>query len=285
MIGKADYPYVLGMIALDVAAPILMLIGLSTITSANAALLSNFEIVATTLMAGILFKEFIGRRMWLAIAIIALSSVILSVEDAGSFAFSSGSILVLLACVCWGLENNCTRMIATKDTKQIVMLKGIGSGTIALLISQFSGLGHFPWQMIPASLLLGFISYGLSIYFYVRAQRTLGASRTSAYYASAPFLGVALSAVLYHQTLTLQFGVALLLMAVGTYLVFSEKHTHLHRHEAITHEHAHNHPDAHHTHPHTDGFQGWHAHPHTHEAMEHSHSHTQDTHHKHTHRQ
>ena len=285
LVGKADYLYILGMITLDVAAPILMLIGLSTITSANAALLSNFEIVATTIIASILFKEFVGRRMWLAIAIIAIASVILSVADASSFTFSTGSILVLLACVCWGLENNCTRMIAAKDPKQIVMIKGIGSGTIALLISLIAGIHHFPWFLLPVSLLLGFISYGLSIYFYVRAQRELGASRTSAYYASAPFLGVALSTVLYQQTLTLQFGIALLLMAFGSFLVFSEKHVHLHRHEPITHEHAHNHQDGHHTHHHTDGFQGWHNHPHTHEAMEHSHHHTPDTHHKHSHHQ
>ena len=108
---KKDLPYTLGMIALDIAAPILLMYGLLHTTSANASLLNNFEIVATSLIALFVFKEAVSKRLWLAILLITISSSVLSVEDLSGLHFSWGSLLVLAAAVCWGLENNCTRSI------------------------------------------------------------------------------------------------------------------------------------------------------------------------------
>jgi len=51
--------------------------------------------------------------------------------------------------------------------------------------------------MLGLTLLLGFVAYGLNIYFYILAQRDLGAARTSAYYAIAPFVGVLLSVIIF----------------------------------------------------------------------------------------
>ena len=107
-ITSKEYPYVTGMILLDIAAPILLMFGLNIATPANVSLLNNFEIVATSLIALLIFKEAVGKRMWIAICLITLSSTILSVEDSGSFSFSIGSLFVLGACLCWGFENNCT---------------------------------------------------------------------------------------------------------------------------------------------------------------------------------
>ncbi len=219
---KRDLPYVLGMIFLDIAAPVFLMLGLSKTTSANASLLNNFEIVATSIIALALFKEAIGRRLWLAIGLITLSSMILSFEDASSLQFSLGSLFVLLACVCWGFENNCTRMLSQSDPLEIVVIKGFGSGIGALLLALAVGEPlPAPHHALPA-LLLGFVAYGLSIFFYVYAQRKLGAARTSAYYAFAPFIGVALSLLVFHELPGPTFLLALAVMIAGTYFASTD---------------------------------------------------------------
>lgn len=222
-LARADLPYTVGMVVLDIAAPIFLMIGLTRTTAANVSLLNNFEIVATALIALGLFGERISRRLWAAIVFVTVSSILLSVEDSSSFSFSLGSVFVLLACTCWGLENNCTRSIADKDPLQIVVVKGFGSGAGSLVIALMLG------ERLPApgyalgALALGFVAYGLSIRFYIYAQRGLGAAKTSAYYALAPFLGAGLSLVLFRQRPQPYFWAALLLMAVGTWLASTDQ--------------------------------------------------------------
>ena len=200
-LSKKDLPYVIGMIVLDIAAPIFLMVGISYGSSANASLLGNFEIVATTVIALFIFKEAVSKRLWAAIALITLSSILLSFEGAGSFQFSYGSLFVLLATVCWGFENNCTRNISSKSTYVIVVLKGIFSGLGALAIALIKKEAMPGAGYIVAALLLGFVAYGLSIFLYVRAQNILGAAKTSAYYAVAPFVGAFLSFVFLHEQL------------------------------------------------------------------------------------
>lgn len=206
------------MVVLDIAAPIFLMIGLTKTTAANASLLNNFEIVATALIALLAFGEVISRRLWAAIGLVTLSSILLSVEDAGSFSFSIGSVFVLLACTCWGLENNCTRSISDKDPLQIVVIKGFGSGGGSLVIALLQGERLTDGLAALGALALGFVAYGLSIFFYIYAQRGLGAAKTSAYYAVAPFLGAGLSLAIFRQAPSPIFLVALLLMAAGAWL-------------------------------------------------------------------
>ena len=221
-LSRADWPYVAGMVALDIAAPISLMVGLSRTTAANASLLNNFEIVATSVIALCLFGEAISRRLWAAIALVTLSSMILSFEDAGSLKFSVGSLFVLLACVCWGFENNCTRKISGKDPLEIVVIKGFGSGLGALAIALVLG------EKCPApgaalcTLVLGFVAYGLSIFFYIHAQRRLGAAKTSAYYAVSPFIGTALSLLIFREWPAVSFWVALAIMGAGAYLASTD---------------------------------------------------------------
>lgn len=280
---KKELPYIIAMIALDIAAPILLMLGLSMTAAANASLLNNFEIVATSLIALFIFKESIGKRMWLAISLITLSSIVLSVSDFSSLSFSPGSIFVVLACVCWGFENNCTRMLSLKDPLQIVVVKGFGSGIGSLVISV--ALHEYSQNRIyiALALLLGFVAYGLSIFFYISAQRELGAARTSAYYATAPFIGVLISWLVLQEKITESFLVALVIMLIGAYFAISEKHNHVHVHMAITHEHKHNHADGHHNHVHIPEVVEEHSHAHTHEALKHEHDHLPDLHHRHAH--
>ena len=219
---REDTPYTVGMVVLDIAAPICLMIGLTMTTAANASLLNNFEIVATSVIALFIFKEKISKRLWGAIVLVTLASIILTVEDASSFQFSFGSLFVLLACVCWGFENNCTRTISDKDPLQIVVIKGFGSGLGSMLIAFAIGERLPEVRYIFFAMLLGFVAYGLSIFFYIHAQRTLGAAKTSAYYAVAPFIGVALSLIIFRELPTVSFLVALVIMGAGTYLASTD---------------------------------------------------------------
>jgi drug/metabolite transporter (DMT)-like permease len=219
---KKELPFTIGMIVLDILAPIFLMIGLTKTTPENVSLLNNFEIVATSLIALFIFKEAISKRLWVAIVLITVSSIILAFENVNSFTFSFGSIFVLLATICWGLENNCTRMLSVKDPMQVVIIKGFGSGFGSLLISFVIKEGSTNTAYIIATLLLGFVAYGLSIYFYVYAQRELGAAKTSAYYAIAPFIGVALSFIIFFQIPTIAFVIALMIMIIGTYFASTD---------------------------------------------------------------
>lgn len=216
---RADLPFTIGMVVLDILAPILLMLGIHTGTSSNASLLGNFEIVATTMIALLVFKEKVTRRLWAAIGFITISSVLLSFGGAEDLRFSVGSLFVLGATACWGLENNCTRRIAAKSTHQIVTIKGLFSGTGSLFVAFLLGEALPEAQYVFLALLLGFVSYGLSIFAYIRAQKTLGAAKTSAYYAIAPFIGTFLSFVLLGERLTVNYLVALLFMIVGTIFV------------------------------------------------------------------
>ena len=136
---KRDLPYTVAMVVLDIAAPIFLLLGLSYTTAANASLLNNFEIVATSLIALMIFKEKISPRLWLGIGFVTLSCALLSFEDISSLRFSFGSLFILLACLCWGVENNCTRKLSGKDPLQIVVIKGLCSGVGSVIIGLVLG--------------------------------------------------------------------------------------------------------------------------------------------------
>lgn len=216
---KKELPYTIAMVVLDIAAPILLMSGIARTSSANVSLLNNFEIAATSVIALVIFKETISKRLWLAIFMVTTASVILSFEGTGAFVWNEGSFLVLGACICWGFENNCTRMISNKSSTEIVVIKGCfsGMGSLAAALLLGEGIPEIKW--IGAILLLGFVAYGLSIKLYVMAQQHLGAAKTSAYYSVTPFLGVAFSLILLGERPGAQFYVAMLIMIAGTVVI------------------------------------------------------------------
>ena len=216
---RSDLPYTVAMIVLDIAAPILLMTGLTMTSSATTSLLNNFEIVATTVIALVIFRENVSTPLWTAILLVTVSSILLSVDDISGVVLSPGALLVLGACFCWGLENNCTRRLSEKDPIQITTVKGIFSGLGSLAVALYLGNPIPGIALICITLILGFLSYGLSISSYIRAQRDLGASRVSAYYSLAPFIGVAVAFVLFRESLGWSFWVALVLMIAGTALV------------------------------------------------------------------
>lgn len=254
---KKDLPYVLGMIVLDIIAPILLMFGLLDSASSNASLLNNFEIVCTSLIALFIFKEVVSKKMLIAISLITLSSFVLSFEDITTFKLSLGALLVIAATLCWGLENNCTRNLSSKNTYHVVFLKGIFSGLGSLIVAlclkeSFTNILYF-----ALTLILGFVAYGLSIFFYIKAQGIIGTSKTSAYYSVAPFIGTFLSFIIFKEKLSWSYFAGLGIMVVGTIIVvidtLAKKHNHMHKHViththdglthtyTIKHEHEHNH--------------------------------------------
>lgn len=219
---QKDIKYVIMMIALDILAPILLMFGLLKTTASSASLLNNFEIVFTSIIAMIFFKEVIGRRMWISILLILSAGILLTFEDFTGFHISIGSLFILGASLSWGLENNCTRMLSKGNPLYVVILKGLGSGLGSLIIALVLQETQALWYYILLALLLGFFSYGMSLYFYISAQRHLGAARTSAYYAIAPFAGAVFSFIVLGETLSLIFVIAFLVMICGTYLAIRE---------------------------------------------------------------
>lgn len=279
---KKELPYTVAMVVLDVAAPILLMAGISRTTSANVSLLNNFEIVATSLVALLIFGEVISKRLWFAILLVTAASMILSFEGTGAFVFNEGSLLVLGACLCWGVENNYTKMISHKSSEEIVVIKGCFSGLASFLIALLLGEKVPDLSLIAAILLLGFVSYGLSINFYIMAQKDLGAAKTSAYYSIAPFLGVAFSMLLVGERPEWSFYLALALMVFSTVILTKDtvELQHNHEHEHI-HCHAHAHGNLIHTHEHIHR----HSHLHIHEdgTDSHLHSHVDLQDHNHPH--
>ena len=271
-LSREDLPYTIGMVALDILAPILLMLGLSMGPSANASLLGNFEIVATTLIALLVFKEKVSDRSWTAIVLITISSVILSFEGGGSFQFSAGSLFVLLAAACWGLENNCTRKISEKSTYQIVTIKGSCCGLGSFVIADIIGEPFPKIEYAALAMALGSVAYGLSIFLYIKAQRDLGAAKTSAYYSAAPFIGTFLAFIVNGEQLTAAYLFGLLFMIAGAVFVTVDTlacdHTHAHTH-SITHTHDGT------THTHTVTHE--HRHDHIGQTHEHRHRHSEKT--------
>ena len=266
---SSDVPYTVGMIVLDIAAPIFLMFGISMGSASNASLLGNFEIVATSLIALLIFKEKITHRLWTAIGLITISSIVLSFDGTDSFQLSLGSILVILATCCWGLENNCTNKISGKSTYEIVLLKGIFSGGGSFIVALLLGEKIPEIKYILLSMALGFVAYGLSIFMYIKAQRGLGAAKTSAYYAVAPFVGTFLSFLVNNEKLTTSYFIGLAFMIAGSafvvYDTLVKHHTHEHSHVIV-----HTHNGTTHTHVIT------HVHEHSHFASEEKHGHKHD---------
>lgn len=277
---RKELPDTAAMVLLDIAAPILLMLGVARTNSANVSLLNNFEIVATSVIALALFREVISRRLWAAIVLMTAASILLSFEGAQGLTLNGGSLLVLGACVCWGFENNATRRLSTKSSREIVIVKGLfsGLGSLGIALALKEPLPGLPYLL--AALALGFVSYGMSINFYVMAQKELGAAKTSAYYSIAPFLGVAFSMLLLGERPGPQFYIALFVMLASTVLMVKDtvslQHTHVHTH---VHTHPHRHGDTVHTHPHTHE----HTHSHIHGQDPDAHTHTHGDLPEHTH--
>ena len=285
---RHDVPWLAGAIVMGgVLGPVLLMTGLARTPASAASLLLNLEGVFTALLAWFVFRENFDRRIALGMAAILAGGVVLSWEGRVAWGGASGALLVAGACLCWGVDNNLTQRVSAGDPVQVAMIKGLVAGAVNTGTALALGAHLPPVMRTSGAMLLGFFGYGVSLVLFVLALRALGTARTGAYFSTAPFMGAAVSLVVFHERPTISLLTSMALMGLGVWLHVSERHEHAHEHEAMDHAHAHVH-DAHHRHAHgagdplvTDPVP--HAHAHHHEPMSHSHVHYPDVHHRHGH--
>jgi drug/metabolite transporter (DMT)-like permease len=282
---RRDLPWLAATIASGgVAAPLLFTLGLRDTAGATASLLLNLETVLTVALAWFAFREHYGARVVAGMLLIVAACALLAWDERALAAGGRGAPLIALACLGWALDNNLTRRIAGSDALVIAMAKGLAGGAVNLaLAAAFAGPPPTERASLAAAV-VGFLGYGVSLVLFVVALRGLGTARASAYFATAPFFGVAVAFAVLAERPERTFWIALPLIALGVWLHLWERHGHRHTHEALVHDHAHEH-DAHHRHAHDfpwDGTQPR-AHPHAHEPLTHGHAHAPDLHHWHDH--
>ncbi|MCX6561787.1 MAG: DMT family transporter [Candidatus Aminicenantes bacterium] len=298
-LNRKDAPWLAGAIVCGgIAAPILLLLGLSRLSGFSASLLLNLEGVATALLAVLLFGEPAGRRTWAALAAMTAAGFLMSWDVSAGRISALGVLLVLAAMAAWGADNNFTRMIADKNPVRIAQVKGLIAGAFSLGLAAWLGRPFPHWTYWLAGAALGAFSYGISLVLFIRALSGLGAFRTGAFFSLGPFVGAVLSLVLLREAPSWPLLPGVLLMLAGTALIVLERHGHAHHHDRLVHAHPHHHHDDHHNdhHSHHDpeperlpGGRSseepsrGHVHEHSHEEREHSHAHWPDIHHRHGH--
>jgi drug/metabolite transporter (DMT)-like permease len=267
-----------------VIGPIALMLGLSAAPSASVSLWLNLETTATAVLAWAFFRENLGWRAWLANALVVVAGVLLASPE--GFSLAPSALLVVLACVCWGLDNNLTAIIDGYTPTQVTAAKGLGAGTVSI------GLGLLIGEPLPglgaaaASMAIGALAYGASIILYIQGAHQLGATRSQMLFSTAPFLGVLFAWLALGESIVLvQLGAAGIMLGALA-LLLTDRHGHSHTHPALVHAHGHTHNDGHHGHTH-EGLPDdiWHTHEHAHDMLSHTHPHLPDIHHRHAHAQ
>ncbi|OGS16982.1 MAG: hypothetical protein A2234_04375, partial [Elusimicrobia bacterium RIFOXYA2_FULL_58_8] len=212
---RRDLPYVGGFVlAGGVLAPLLLFTGLNLSSSSSASMLLNFELVFTSLIAVIVFREHGGRRFWAAAALITCGACVLSWEG-GGIRLGPGAVLVLASSLFWAVDNNLTARVSIKDPVILGAIKGLAGGAVNGLLALYLYGSFPPWKSVLAALALGFVSYGASLVLFIMAMRGLGASRAGAFFGSYPFMGAALGVLVLGEPFTARLlaGGALMLAA------------------------------------------------------------------------
>lgn len=281
---KKDMPYLSGAILFGgIIGPITLMTGLFFVSGFVGSLLLNMEVMATALIAFAVFKENSGLRLWIALILITLGGILLAWNPSFGNYHILGSILIIIAMISWGIDNNLTRQISHKNPVQITIIKGFVGGGTSLCLALFMGSRIVLGPYLLFGLILGTVSVGLSLIFFIKALQGLGSSRTGMIFSIAPFIGAGLSILLLRDRLSWYMLPATFLMIMGVFLLVKEDHSHKHKHEEIHHTHTHRHDGLHHRHVHPENFTGWHSHSHTHKSIFHIHLHWPDIHHRHGH--
>lgn len=278
---RHDLPWLIVIVIFGgILGPLLLMLGLGRTSASSGSLLLNLESLATMGIAWLVFRENVDRRLLLGALAIILGAIVLSWEGQ-SLSLDVGAAMIAGACICWGIDNNLTRKLASADPVMIAMIKGLVAGTVNMASGFWLSDALPPAGIAALAALLGFFAIGVSLVLFVLALRHLGTARTGAYFSLAPFIGAQLALTL-GEPLTLNLAFAALLMGLGLWLHLTERHEHEHSHEALAHEHRHVHDD-HHQHHHEGPLTGPHSHWHEHKPMRHKHPHYPDLHHRHGH--
>ena len=266
-----------------VTAPLFLAYGIRFGSATEVSLLLNFETVATTLIAWLVFREHIGSRVWLGKVLILGASALVILAGRGGVRLSIAGLSVLAACVLWGADNNLTRELESIPASLLACAKGWIAGLFNVILSLVLFRSQVSAFQVAGVLGIGALSYGASLVLFIHALREIGSARTSTWFATGPFFGTLLAIVLLGEHPKGEYWLASLIMVSGVFFLYGEEHRHFHRHEELAHLHPHQH-DEHHTHVHITGeYNGRHDHFHVHEPVEHTHVHWPDVHHRHAH--
>jgi drug/metabolite transporter (DMT)-like permease len=284
-LARTDWPRLAAMAAFGaVLGPVALAWGLQRTSGTSASLMLTLEAVFTALLAWRLYGETLGRRVALAMLLLALGASVLVMDQArGGSTQWQGLVAVMVATGAWGVDNTLSRALAERDPSQVVMAKAALGAAASAALAGVSGEALPPAGAALALLLVGASGYGLSLRFYLLAQRAFGAARTGSVFAFAPFIGAAEAVLLGDRSSGWPMAAGGALMMAGVLLHLAESHGHEHEHDAVDHEHAHRHDDGHHTHVHDPMPEAAHSHPHRHEPLRHTHAHVPDVHHTHRH--
>lgn len=283
---KSDVPRLIAVAFFGaVVGPVALAWGLQNTSGTSASLMLTLEALFTAVLSWWLYRETMDRRVWAAMLLLLAGGITLILDQGrGTGIGLPGMLAVLLATAAWGTDNTLSRALAERDPSQVVMIKAALGASVTALLALAFGEPMPAWQAALALLAVGATGYGLSLRFYLLAQRAFGAARTGSVFAFAPFIGAALAFALGERSASLAIAAGGLLMLFGVLLHLAETHEHEHGHEALEHEHAHRHDDGHHEHSHSDSLpEGTHSHGHRHAPVKHAHAHVPDVHHSHRH--
>lgn len=263
-----------------IAGPVLLMFGLTQASASSVSLWLNLELVATSVLGYLFFRDYLGKAGWAGVLLALLSGVLLTVSEGRTGV--AAAVLVGCACVCWGFDNHFTALIDGISAVQSTFVKGLFAGGITTCIG-FSAYGLPPSAMpVACAVALGGVSYGVSIVLYIMSAQKIGAIRSQIVFSSSPFFGFFFSMLLLSEPATRLQVVSFALLVAAIALMALEKHEHYHEHRELQHTHFHRHDDMHHDHVHGESAP-YHEHGHRHENGAHVHPHWPDIHHRHEH--
>lgn len=281
---RTDLPRLLAMAASGaVVGPVALAWGLQRTSGSSASLMLTCEAVFTAVLAWRWFGETMDRRVIGAVLLLAGGALLVVEQGLAGQVQLLGLLAVALATAAWGVDNTLSRGVADRDPGQVVWAKALLGTTATAALALMAREALPGWTNALALLAVGATGYGLSLRFYLLAQRTFGAARTGSVFAFAPFIGAAGAFALGERSGSALMAVGGGLMVLGVLLHLMERHSHAHMHEALEHEHAHSHDDGHHLHTHQSLPHGTHSHWHQHAPTQHEHPHVPDAHHLHRH--
>lgn len=282
---RSDWPRLLAMVGAGaVLGPVALAWGLQRTSGASASLLLTLEAVFTAVLAWRWYGEVLDGRVKSAVALLLAGGALLVIDQGLTGQVQLlGLLAVAVATVAWGVDNTLSRGVADRDPGQVVLVKAALGAVVTTVLALARGEPLPTVLAVLALLAVGATGYGLSLRFYLLAQRHFGAARTGSVFAFAPFIGALGAFALGERSGSVLLLAGGALMVAGMLVHLAEEHGHAHDHEALDHEHAHTHDDGHHDHAHPVMPQGAHSHPHHHSPLRHSHPHAPDLHHRHSH--
>jgi drug/metabolite transporter (DMT)-like permease len=268
-----------------ILGPLFLMLALRAANAMSVSIWLNLELVATAVLGIVFFKDHLDRYAVIGVLLTLCAGVLTSIHESGSGLFSG--FFILLACIAWGIDNHFTAIIDGIKPQTITFIKGLFGGITNLSIGLFLSRGELPFSYIPAALIIGVFSYGISIVLYVVSAQNLGATRSQILFSTSPFWGIITAFIFLGEPIGIMIVISIILLALGIFFTSIGSHEHEHKHFRTTHIHLHTHDADHHNHYHIniddDDNSTRHSHIHDHDDKTHTHKHFPDIHHRHKH--